>query len=80
MVQKHLVQATYWHNPLDEEKYKNKSTFLADINNERIINKTYIERLQSLEKYVRFNRNLLELMRLIFFKICDGEIFQRFHG
>ncbi|KAK7792341.1 hypothetical protein R5R35_013826 [Gryllus longicercus] len=34
-VQNTLVQAEYWHDPLDEEKYRSSSIFLADINNER---------------------------------------------
>lgn len=50
-MQEYLVQATYWHNPFQEEKYRNSSTFLADINNEREINETYIQNLQSLNKY-----------------------------
>ena len=33
-VQKHLVQAQYWHDPLDEAKYKNASMFLAELNQE----------------------------------------------
>ncbi|KAF2893403.1 hypothetical protein ILUMI_12797 [Ignelater luminosus] len=56
-VQKLLVQATYWHDPLNEGEYSAKSTFLADINNERIINKTYIENLQSLENFVMVKFN-----------------------
>lgn len=51
-LQKTLVQATYWHNPLDEDIYKEKSTFLSDINNEKAINQDYITRLQRLEKFV----------------------------
>lgn len=30
-----LVQAEYWHDPLNEEEYKEKSVFLADINQEK---------------------------------------------
>ena len=30
-----LVQAEYWHDPLNEEKYRDKSIFLADINQEK---------------------------------------------
>ena len=30
-----LVQAEYWHDPLNEEKYKEKSVFLAEINQEK---------------------------------------------
>lgn len=51
-LQKTLVQATYWHNPLDEDVYKEKSTFLSDINNEKAINQDYITRLQRLEKVI----------------------------
>ena len=35
-VQNHLVQAQYWHDPLDEETYRAKSVFLADINQENV--------------------------------------------
>ncbi|KAJ3661455.1 hypothetical protein Zmor_005850 [Zophobas morio] len=51
-VQKALVQATYWHDPLHEQDYKNHSTFLSDINNELTINQLYIERLQTLDNLV----------------------------
>ncbi|EDS27414.1 palmitoyl-protein thioesterase 1 [Culex quinquefasciatus] len=51
-VQNYLVQATYWHDPLNEQAYKESSTFLADINNERTVNETYIENLQQLNKFV----------------------------
>ena len=32
-VQDSLVQAQYWHDPLDNEEYRAKSKFIADINN-----------------------------------------------
>ncbi|KAG5880934.1 hypothetical protein JTB14_022310 [Gonioctena quinquepunctata] len=51
-VQKMLVQATYWHDPLNEQTYKDHSTFLADINNERTLDTTYIRNLQSLQNFV----------------------------
>ncbi|KAI1901769.1 hypothetical protein AGOR_G00037810 [Albula goreensis] len=51
-VQKHLVQAQYWHDPLNEELYRTHSLFLADVNQERVVNKTYKKNLQSLEKFV----------------------------
>ncbi|KAH9641665.1 hypothetical protein HF086_005111 [Spodoptera exigua] len=51
-VQDALVQATYWHDPLDEETYINKSIFLAEINNELRVNKTYIENLNNLQHFV----------------------------
>ena len=36
-VQDQLVQAQYWHDPLDDEKYRAKSLFIADINNDRLV-------------------------------------------
>lgn len=50
--QNHFVQAEYWHDPLKEDEYKERSIFLADINNERALNETYKENLQKLEKLV----------------------------
>ncbi|KAK4876695.1 hypothetical protein RN001_009201 [Aquatica leii] len=51
-IQSLIVQSTFWHNPLDEDKYKAESTFTADINNERTINQAYIDNLQLLENMV----------------------------
>lgn len=31
-----LVQAQYWHDPLNPDLYKERSLFLADINQERV--------------------------------------------
>lgn len=31
-----LVQAQYWHDPLNDDLYKKHSVFLADINQERV--------------------------------------------
>ncbi|XP_072227319.1 palmitoyl-protein thioesterase 1 [Leuresthes tenuis] len=52
LVQKHLVQAQYWHDPLNDDLYKKHSLFLADINQERAVNETYRKNLQLLEKFV----------------------------
>lgn len=51
-VQRFLVQATYWHDPMNEDLYRTKSTFLAEINNEKTVNQDYIDRLQKLNKFV----------------------------
>lgn len=51
-VQQELVQSTYWHDPLNESKYKLKSTFLSDINNEAEVNTTYVDNLRRLEHFV----------------------------
>ena len=56
-----LVQAEYWHNPLDEEAYKSKNIFLPDLNNENSINELYKQRLMSLNKFVmvRFSQDTM---------------------
>ncbi len=36
-IQRKLVQAQYWHDPLDNDEYKRKSLFIADINNDRSV-------------------------------------------
>jgi len=52
-VQSFLVQAQYWHDPLDRDLYIEKSQFLADINNEREEkNPSYAENLAKLENFV----------------------------
>lgn len=51
-MQNHLVQATYWHDPFHEDKYRKHSTFLADINNELNVNQTYIDNLRRLNRLV----------------------------
>lgn len=38
-IQNSLIQASYWHDPLQEGEYQRKNLFLAEINNE-IINNT----------------------------------------
>lgn len=53
-MQNYLVQATYWHDPLNEDKYVEHSSFLADINNEKSVNQTYIDNLMKLKKCVYF--------------------------
>ncbi|XP_048413847.1 palmitoyl-protein thioesterase 1-like isoform X2 [Stegostoma tigrinum] len=51
-IQQHFVQAEYWHDPLNEDLYKNRSVFLAEINQERRINESYKENLMKLNKFV----------------------------
>ncbi|KAM4701440.1 palmitoyl-protein thioesterase 1 [Discoglossus pictus] len=51
-VQERLVQAEYWHDPLNEDAYRKGSIFLADINQERGINESYKHNLQALDKFV----------------------------
>lgn len=38
-----LVQAEYWHDPLNEEEYREKSVFLAEINQEKKVKKSYLD-------------------------------------
>ena len=35
-----LVQAEYWHDPLNAEEYREKSVFLAEINQEKKVKKS----------------------------------------
>lgn len=51
-VQNQFVQAEYWHDPTNEEKYKRLSTFIAEINNELHLNATYRDNLKKLERLV----------------------------
>ncbi|KRZ50703.1 Palmitoyl-protein thioesterase 1 [Trichinella nativa] len=58
-VQNNVIQAQYWHDPLHENTYRDKSIFLAEINNEKVLNQTYIENLQKLQNMVmiKFTRD-----------------------
>lgn len=47
----HIAPLAYWHD-LDETRYKDGSTFLAVINNEKEINPDYVKNLQRLKKLV----------------------------
>uniref|UniRef100_A0A1B6H0L4 Palmitoyl-protein thioesterase 1 n=1 Tax=Cuerna arida TaxID=1464854 RepID=A0A1B6H0L4_9HEMI len=51
-LQNYFVQAEYWHDPLNENKYQRKSVFLADINNELAINESYRQNMMKLESFV----------------------------
>ncbi|XP_065669049.1 palmitoyl-protein thioesterase 1 isoform X2 [Hydra vulgaris] len=51
-VQEHLVQAQYWHDPIKEKEYREKSLFLADINQELNNNASYKANLMKLENFV----------------------------
>jgi len=37
--QNHITQTTYWHDPINVDNYIKYNTFIADINNEKNINK-----------------------------------------
>jgi len=52
-IQRLLVQAQYWHDPLAEQEYRDNSLFLADINNEGPEkNETFKENLAALDNLV----------------------------
>ena len=52
-IQRHSVQAQYWHDPLNQESYRAHSLFLADINNERQPrNHSYADHLSRLQHLV----------------------------
>jgi len=52
LVQDRLVQAEYWHDPLNEDEYKQYSVFLADINQEREFNQQYKDNLLKIKNLV----------------------------
>ncbi|KAF8563034.1 hypothetical protein P879_04401, partial [Paragonimus westermani] len=60
-VQNHLVQAQYWHDPLNEEKFREKCHFLTDINQETRINQTY-------------KNNLLKAKAIVLIKFMDDTV------
>lgn len=51
-IQNSIVPASYWHDPIDEDAYRGGSQFIAEYNNEKLINEEYIKNLQSLNKLV----------------------------
>jgi len=52
-IQRMLVQAQYWHDPLAQEEFEAKSLYLADINNEGPLkNTTYRDNLAALDNLV----------------------------
>ena len=60
--QNFLVQAEYWHDPLDEDEYRTKSIFLADINNERD------------DKNEDYKANLIKLHKFVMVKFEDDTV------
>jgi len=59
IVQDRLVQAEYWHDPLNEKEYRDVSVFLADINQEKTYNDAYRTNLLKLKNLVlvKFNQD-----------------------
>ncbi|KAF9957020.1 hypothetical protein BGZ72_002258 [Mortierella alpina] len=54
-VRDHIVQAQYYKDPRNLERYLERNIFLPDINNELVIkNSTYAKRLSSINKMVMF--------------------------
>eukprot|EP01095_Lingulamoeba_sp_RSL-Kostka_P003400 TRINITY_DN14389_c0_g1_i1.p1 TRINITY_DN14389_c0_g1~~TRINITY_DN14389_c0_g1_i1.p1 ORF type:complete len:307 (-),score=111.74 TRINITY_DN14389_c0_g1_i1:221-1141(-) len=52
IVQEVSVQAQYWQDPLNEEKYREKNRFLPIINNDGHYNATYKENMLKLKNFV----------------------------
>jgi len=51
-VQRRSLQASYWHNPLNEKSYKSNNIFLANINQENSFNASYKENFLKLNHVV----------------------------
>lgn len=60
-VQSHLVQAQYWHDPLNEDKYKKHSRFMAVANQEVTVNPEYKKNLMKVANitFVMFNKDTM---------------------
>lgn len=61
LIQTNIVQAQYWHDPFNENEYKDYNLFLADINQEKEFKEEY-------------KKNLLNLNRLVLVKFEDDEM------
>jgi len=51
-IQEMVVQAQYWHDPINEDEYRTKNIFLPDINQENSINETYRSNIKQLSNLV----------------------------
>lgn len=63
-IQDNLVQAEYWHDPLQEQLYRNRSIFLADINNEKQ------------PRNESYKTNLIKLKNLVLVQFLNDTIVQ----
>jgi palmitoyl-protein thioesterase len=52
LIQNNFVQASYWHDPLDENAYRKYNSFIADINQERSFNADYKTNMLKLKNLV----------------------------
>lgn len=52
LIQKVIAPLAYWKDETDERRYKQGSTFLAILNNEKYYNANYVKNLQSLRRLV----------------------------
>ncbi|KAI9581794.1 hypothetical protein GQX74_010111 [Glossina fuscipes] len=74
--QQFSVQATYWHDPFQEDKYEAHSTFLADINNEVFSNGLYADNLKKLDKFVMLGLVGMEKQNKLVFIETEGDHLQ----
>ncbi|KAL3319804.1 Palmitoyl-protein thioesterase 1 [Cichlidogyrus casuarinus] len=73
-IQSRLVQAQYWHDPLNKDKYETDSLFLAGYNQEQKFNKSFAENMKRLKNLVlvKFNDDQVVVPR-------ESEHFGYFH-
>jgi len=64
-IQNSVVQAQYWHDPMNEARYRSSNIFLADINQENEVNEEYKANLQKLNAFVmvKFNNDSMVVPR-----------------
>lgn len=58
-IQNSLIQASFWHDPLQKDEYQKKNLFLADINNENTNNTVNILKLLIWLKCEYVPRNII---------------------
>ena len=71
-----LTQAEYWHDPLNEAEYREKSVFLADINQEKV---NHLGVSRTSEFSVSGNKYFISKKTVFNFVACHDEINNRYY-
>ncbi|KAF4522674.1 hypothetical protein B566_EDAN010455 [Ephemera danica] len=77
-VQSRLVQAQYWHDPLDEPLYQKGSYFLAEINNE-VVSRIFVDHADTVIENPNKDRLGLQVLNKtgrLHFLAVDGDHLQ----
>ena len=60
------MQAEYWHDSLQEQEYRDKSIFLADINQERVCN---VQSFRA-KPHTFISQDIVRIIELILHRNC----------